>query len=186
MNTERSAAIVIERNSSMNTERSDAIVARYRDHSPKAARKNFAWTKVVHSSPKDIFPLLCPSREADWIPGWDAELLFTESGYAERDCVFSTAPDATGGPGLWVFTRHEEGKGVELVKFTADVLTCLYINLEEEGPDSTRVHCEWVLTGLTEAGNATVEASDGELQAKRQRIADALDHYLMEGELIPA
>ena len=170
----------------MNTDRSDVIVARYRDGSSKAARRNLAWSKVVHGSPDDVFPLLCPSREADWIPDWDAELLFTESGYAEPDCVFRTEPDGTVGPGVWVFTRHEEGKGVELVKFTEDIVTCLYINLEPVGPDTTRVHWVWVLTGLTETGNKMVEASEAHLEAKRQRIAEALDHYLLEGELIPA
>ena len=169
----------------MNTQKSDRIVARYRDRSRKAARRRFAWNKLVDGRPDDVFPLLCPSREADWIPGWDAELVFTESGYAEKDCVFRTDPDGTVGPGVWVFTRHDEGKGVELVKFTPDLLTCLHITLEEERPDSTRVHWEWVLTGLTDAGNASVEAADAQLEAKREGIATALDHYLTQGELIP-
>ena len=44
----------------------------------------------VHAPVEEIFPLLCPVREYDWIPGWGCDVQFTESGVAEDLCVFST------------------------------------------------------------------------------------------------
>lgn len=54
-------------------------------HQPctERVRKQFSRSQHVHASPEAIFPLLCPVREYDWIPGWDCRLVYTESGLAE-------------------------------------------------------------------------------------------------------
>ena len=54
---------------------------------------------------KDIFQLLCPVREDDWIPGWreQRKLIYTESGVAELGCVFITTNQPhLMGPATWV------------------------------------------------------------------------------------
>lgn len=168
----------------MNTLGSDRIIERFRARPSQAARRKLRWVKEVAGTVDDVFPLLCPSREADWIPGWDAELLFTNTGYAERDCVFRTDPDGTVGQGVWVFTRHEEGRGVELVKFTPEVLVQLRIQLEDAGEGRTRMAWEYILTGLTEEGNALVDGAQTLLESKEEAVTSALDYYLGTGEKI--
>jgi hypothetical protein len=37
-----------------------------------------------------VFPLLCPKREEEWIPGWECETIWSESGYNEAGAVFHT------------------------------------------------------------------------------------------------
>jgi hypothetical protein len=58
---------------------------------------SFASRRVAHeytqtnpAAPERVFPLLCPVREADWIPGWRYKLIYSESGVAELGCVFTT------------------------------------------------------------------------------------------------
>ena len=45
---------------------------------------------ALAAAPARVFPLLCPVREAEWLPGWHAEVLHSASGLAELGCVFRT------------------------------------------------------------------------------------------------
>lgn len=47
---------------------------------------------VMHASvrPEKVLPLLCPIREYEWIEIWECEMIHSNSGYAELDCVFKT------------------------------------------------------------------------------------------------
>jgi hypothetical protein len=38
----------------------------------------------------DVFPLLCPKREEEWIPGWECETIRSHSGYNEEGAIFRT------------------------------------------------------------------------------------------------
>src|ERR1700733_2371012 len=68
--------------------------------------------RVIHeymqtndAPPEKVFPLLCPVREADWVPGWQYRLIYSESGVAEDGCVFST-PDEAGAETVWMVTHY--------------------------------------------------------------------------------
>ena len=54
------------------------------------------YTQRLTAAPARVFPLLCPVREADWIEGWDPISVWSESGVAEPDCVFTTPSDGRG------------------------------------------------------------------------------------------
>jgi hypothetical protein len=56
--------------------------------------------------PETVFPLLCPVREADWVPGWRYRLIYSESGIAEYGCVFIT-PNEDGTETTWVVTDYD-------------------------------------------------------------------------------
>jgi hypothetical protein len=47
---------------------------------------------VLHcqAAVEDVFPLLCPKREEEWIPGWECETLWSKSGYNEEGAIFRT------------------------------------------------------------------------------------------------
>ncbi len=70
--------------------------------SPNYAERTY--TQHLVAPPSRVFPLLCPVREADWLEGWDPPLVLSNSGVAERDCVFLT--DASPGHAIWYVTRH--------------------------------------------------------------------------------
>lgn len=55
--------------------------------------------------PERIFPLLCPVLEYDWVPGWECELVYTESGVAESGAVFRTERERDGGLDTWVVSH---------------------------------------------------------------------------------
>jgi hypothetical protein len=54
----------------------------------------------------EIFPLLCPILEYDWLPGWRCTMLYSDSGVAEDNAIFHT----TERPGLravWTCIAYE-------------------------------------------------------------------------------
>lgn len=169
----------------MKTKRSREIVARYQREWDGEERRTMEWTGTVSGSPQDVFPLLCPCREADWIPGWDARLIHSESGYAELGCVFQTDATGVAGPGVWVFSEYEEPRLVELVRFTPEMLIQIRISLAKEGSDRTSVTWDYAVTALSRAGRDQVDGMVAELPRRVEGLTLALDHYLRTGELIP-
>ncbi len=80
-------------------------------------RVSRSYTQTLVAPPEAVFPLLCPVREADWIPDWDALLVVSTSGVAEEDCVFIT--EAGADKTFWYTTRYEPKNGfIEFVRFT--------------------------------------------------------------------
>ena len=89
----------------------------------KPIRAVHTYTQRLIAQPDAVFPLLCPVREADWIEGWEPRLVASESGVAERDCVFVTP--AQPADAVWYITRHGPESGfVEMVKITPNVTAC--------------------------------------------------------------
>lgn len=91
------------------------------------------YTQQLHAAPAQVFPLLCPVREAEWIEGWDPTLVVSASGVAEPDAVFTTAADPV--DAVWFITRHEPEAGfVEMLKITPGLTACkLSIQLRAVG-----------------------------------------------------
>jgi hypothetical protein len=135
------------------------------------------------AAPEEVFVQLCPTREADWIPGWDCELVYTESGYAEEHCVFRTDESCISGPGVWVMSHVEPPRLLEIVRLLPAMVVNLKITLSEKPDGTTDGVWKIVITSLNEEGNAliaqiTEDAYDGLLQT--------LVHYLETGEKIGA
>jgi hypothetical protein len=104
-------------------------------------RVSHTYTQRLAGEPSAVFPLLCPVREADWVPGWDPMFVLTQSGAAEPDCVFVTP--ATGSPAIWYVTRHEPANGfVEMLKITPGVTACR-LNIQLSPADGG---CDAVIT----------------------------------------
>ncbi|MFW9820270.1 MAG: hypothetical protein ACFFE5_11730, partial [Candidatus Thorarchaeota archaeon] len=106
----------------MDTSRSESLVQNFLQRESKYKREIGEFTGTFETTPDKIFPLLCPAREADWIPGWDPDLIYTNSGYAEDKCVFRTKNSSSAGEGLWVFTGFKLNEYIEFVKFTKDII----------------------------------------------------------------
>lgn len=171
----------------MNTERSDKIVAGFRERAWEPRRVIVEYEGTVQGAPEEVFPLLCPSREADWIPEWKAELIHTETGFAEMGCIFTTDGPGPFDPGVWVFVGFEKNRFVELVRFMPGVLIQIRVGVEPDqaAGESGRSTVRWdyALTGLTPEGSGMLPDS-GAMRQKLSGACQALDHYLRTGEII--
>jgi len=167
----------------VNTERSNALVVRFRQQPFKAVRKVIEMRRTFPASAEEVFLLLCPTREADWIPGWDCELVFTESGYAEEHCVFRTDETSVSGPGVWVMSHHEPPCRLEIVRFLSAMVVNLKVILSENPDGTTDGAWTIVLTGLNEEGNLLIEQIP---ENAYEGLLQTLFHYLETGEMIEA
>jgi len=120
----------------------------------QARRAKTDYTHELNAPPEAIFPLLCPVREYEWLEGWTCEMIFSESGVAEENCIFLTRR-APSGLSTWYVTRYEPPAEIEFVVVAADVVTRLNIALERTAM-GTKLRWNRLFTGLTETGNANL------------------------------
>ncbi len=112
---------------------------------------------VVPGSPAQVFPLLCPKREEEWIPGWKAETVYAPSGASGEDAVFRTRL-AEGTPLLWVVSRYEPPTWIEFSCVAPDaVVTRLKLHVEAVG-SGTRVDFTRTYVSIGDKGPAIVLA----------------------------
>lgn len=145
------------------------------------------FTQHIEALPERVFPLLCPVREAEWLDGWEYELLRSSSGLAEEGCVFRTQPP--GGPEtIWLVTRHEPASGrVELARVTAGlVATRLLVVVRPAGERDSAVRITYELTPTSEEGARQVAASHSEeaFRASMEWWQRSMNHYLATGTLL--
>ncbi|HEY3366337.1 MAG TPA: hypothetical protein VGK74_14880 [Symbiobacteriaceae bacterium] len=81
---------------------------------PTSIKSSFV--QRFQAPPSTVFPLLCPVREYEWIEPWQCEMLHSESGIAEKNCVFRTR-----GPSddVWVINNYEPNTRIEFVRVNA-------------------------------------------------------------------
>ena len=137
----------------------------------------------VQASPDEVFPLLCPVREYDWIATWKCDVLHSESGVAEKDCVFTTA--FHDGPMTWVVSRYEPPTRIEFTCFVPGLFVMrLEIAVSGDAGAST---LEWTRRWLAlgEQGEEWIAArTEGEYEHMMAMLRDSLRHYLATGDML--
>ncbi|MGA2181707.1 MAG: hypothetical protein ABSH47_01635 [Bryobacteraceae bacterium] len=144
-------------------------------------RAKTEYTHELNAPPEVVFPLLCPVREYEWLEGWTCEMIFSESGVAEENCVFRTKR-APAGLSTWYTTRHEPPARIEFVVVAADVVTRLSITLERTA-HGTKLHWVRLFTGLTDEGNANVGWWTVE---KDRALGEQLEYFVKTGTILQA
>lgn len=140
----------------------------------------------LDAPPERVFPLLCPVREADWVPGWDPSLVVSASGVAEDDCVF-VMPRNDADDAIWVITRHDaSAHAVEFVKVTpGHTVGRIAIALASDGPQHTVAAVTYQYTALSDAGEAFVrDFTEAAYVDVMQRWEQRLNHYLRTGRML--
>ncbi|NVM34220.1 MAG: hypothetical protein HWN81_01410 [Candidatus Lokiarchaeota archaeon] len=166
----------------MDTSKSERLVQNFLQNEPKYKRKIQEFSGTFETTPENIFPLLCPTREADWIPGWDSELIYTKSGYAEDKCVFRTNKSNSAGEGLWTFTGFKLNEYIEFVRFQQDMLLHCKISLAQNEDGTTTATWKTITTALSEKGNKEIEKISDDKQ--HTPIIHVMDYYLKNGKMI--
>jgi hypothetical protein len=144
----------------------------------KAKRAITTYTGHLSFSPNIVFPLLCPVREYQWLEGWQCEMIYSDSGVAEDNCIFKTAH---AGGTFWSVSRYEPPKRIEFTTFVPNgVVTRLNLFLQPAG-GGTDLQWTRIFTGLSEVGNESVGTWNTKVDAELTR---KLEHYLRTGEML--
>ncbi len=140
-----------------------------------------SYTQKLRGKPDIIFPLLCPVREAEWIAGWDPLSVFTKSGFAEKDCVFTTGdqdPDS-----IWIITRFDfSDHWLEIVKVTPGMTVGkIRIKLIENEAGETDAEVCYMYTAISSEGeNFVRDYSEEFFQSFMKFTESALNDFLVE------
>ncbi len=151
-------------------------------------RVTHEYTQTNAAPPAQVFPLLCPVREADWVPGWQYRMIYSLSGVAEAGCVFAT-PNENGSETIWMVTEYDPAAlRVAFVWVNPGLVAArIRISLVGNSQGTTDARICYTYTGLSDAGNREVERySQDWFGHKMQSWEKAINHYLRTGKLLDA
>lgn len=115
------------------------------------------YTQTLNGSVERVFPLLCPVRELEWVPGWPLLSVRSNSGVAEKNCIFTT--ETENGQAVWVITEYDPGENfVEMLRIDPRQTVCkLQIQLRSSGDDTCTATVTYAHSAITKEGEAFVE-----------------------------
>jgi hypothetical protein len=154
------------------------------------------FTQTNPAAREKVFPLLCPVREADWLPGWQYRLIYSDSGVAELGCVFTTpsppgsaVPDRAAAETTWIVTDYDPA-AFRIAYLWIDpghIITELRIELAQSSEGVTHTHIRYRYTGLSPEGNRELEHYTKEwFESKMQNWETTINHYLRTGKRMAA
>lgn len=144
------------------------------------------FTHRIESSPDRIFPLLCPVREYEWIDGWSSQMVYSESGVAEKHCVFETELPELGRLTWMVSLYDPVNHEIEFViTRQGSHVEKLEIAVRDSGDGTSAILWRRIYTGLSENGNGFIETHSGQpLSARMARLERSMNHFFKTGELL--
>ncbi|BDY04772.1 hypothetical protein [Ferrimonas sp. YFM] len=143
---------------------------------PRQSKQYRGEIRSSHSA-SEVFPLMCPVREREWVPGWDPLMVWSNSGRVESDCVFTTQEPA--GPATWYVLESDPEKGqLELLKTLPEqLLTRIRIGVCP-APQGCVIQLNYLYTAIGPRGDKQLERlDDGFWEEFVQRWDKALTRY---------
>lgn len=132
-------------------------------------RKSFEYEQRLDGPADEVFALMCPVRECEWVEGWRPRLVVSSSGLAEPGCVFVTpegrTPSGEEREAVWIILRHEPAeRRTEMIKVTADhLVTRLWIAVRPgSAAETSSARIRYEFTALGPRGSAFVDAYSDE------------------------
>lgn len=142
------------------------------------------YRQTNNGTPAEVFPLLCPVREADWLDGWQYSMIYSESGVVEQDCVFAT-PHHGENDTIWVVTEYSLANfRIGFVRTTpGESVVNIRIALSAIDARTTAADITYQYTALNAAQqkfiNAELETVFNENMVWWEK---SINHYLKTGE----
>jgi hypothetical protein len=150
-------------------------------------RATKTYTMILSGMPECVFSLLCPVREYEWIESWRCEMIFSNSGRAELDCIFRTDFPDEGPAETWVVSKYQPYSLIEFVRMNS--LRAIRYTIELRATESQTTEATWtqVITGLNQEGDRLVQSmTDEEYAMEKVALERMLNHYLLTGRMLSA
>jgi hypothetical protein len=149
----------------------------------KAKRVTRQYVQTIDAEPSAVHALICPVKEAEWLDGWDYELIYSQSGVAEYGCVFTS--QSAGEETIWTISKRDDARyQTEFVRVTpGSRVAVVMIRIEDGGQQTSRVHISYTITALNAAGNAFIDNfTEKNFVADMQFWEATMNHYLKTGK----
>lgn len=144
----------------------------------KAKKRTLSCDQFLFASSEKVFPLLCPTREYDWIAPWTCELIYSESGFAELDCVFTTNfhDDVKE---TWIVDKYEKNRLIQFVRFSDSRIIRYCIELIDNNNETTNAIWTQTVISLNSDGNSFIDnLSAVEYENEIKTLEKMINHYL--------
>jgi len=133
------------------------------------------------AKPEIVFPLLCPVREYEWIDTWKCDVIYSKSGFAELDCIFSTEF-----PGeekeIWITDEFKINKCIQFIRVSGKKVIRYRISLTENKNETTTAKWEQTITALNDSGNELIDnINKDEFKKKISVLEEKLNYFLKTG-----
>lgn len=141
-------------------------------------------TMKLAGKPALVFSLLCPEREKEWIDGWEYEMIYSQSGFAEKGCAFKTdfLPE---GEAYWLMTRCIPPYEAEYVRFVVGKMFVTLTFLLSEDDGGTAMDVTYSFTGISEEGNGFIAVhAAANFASIKNYMENAINHFCRYGELL--
>ncbi|MFQ5833876.1 MAG: hypothetical protein ACE5H4_14305 [Candidatus Thorarchaeota archaeon] len=143
------------------------------------------YTQMNAGQPDEVFPLLCPVRESEWLPHFKAEVIHSSTGISEDGAIFQTT-HGDDAKVTWIITKYNPNSLIEMMYIIPDTMI-VRINIQLEKHDSrhTKTTIRYTYTGLTERGNKEVgRFTEERFNHEMEFWEEAINHYLIHGKAI--
>ncbi len=151
----------------------------------KPKRVSRTYEQKINGTFKEIMPLYCPVRELDWVESWNPQIVYSNSGLVEKDCVFIT-PNGNDDV-VWIVTDYDIEKGhVEMFYHVPNILvTKLEIQLTQLTETQTEAVLIYSKTSLSKEGDKVLADFTREnYEIMMDSWEKAMNHYLKTGEMM--
>lgn len=145
-------------------------------------RVSRSYTQSLCRPPGEVFPLLCPVRQVEWVNGWRPTLVLSESGGAELGCIFVTSgmPEDA----IWIMTEFdEEGHRLAILKIIPGVVVGeIRVGLRDDGASGSLADITYAYTSLSEYGAQMLEGfTEEHFVSFMETWENELNHFLATG-----
>ena len=146
----------------------------------------------INATPEQIFPLLCPIQEYKWIDGWQCEMVYSDSGAIENNCIFKeekTSPILfdLSTPTYWMTSLYDPEKyRIQFVLLTGTMAVAkIDAEVQNLGEKLSSIAWTFTITSLNDEANKIIGAAT-EQKAKLilSVLGQSLKHYCETEELI--
>ncbi len=143
------------------------------------------YTQHLQAEPSQVFPLLCPVREYEWIEHWTCKMIYSDSGVAEENCIFTTNFPDDGGEDVWVVSHYEPSREIQFVIVNDRKVVRYSITLTDNGDGTTTAVWKQRITALNDLGNQALEHLTEKAYAHQMKTLETmLNHFLTTGEML--
>lgn len=142
----------------------------------------FMRSGIIHckAAVEEIFPLLCPKKEEEWIPDWKCETIWSNSGYNEEGAIFKTIKPY-GTELYWTTLQYDLNKKVVDFLLTAPRLYMFRFKIEIHAERNGVLSLTFtqVFTSISEEGNRLLNRYRGEdYEARLKSLEEFMSCYL--------
>lgn len=137
---------------------------------------------VIHckAAVEEVFPLLCPKREEEWIPGWECETIWSTSGYNEEGAIFRTIKPY-GTELYWTTLQYDINSKIVDFLITAPRLYMFRFKIElyVNSDGLLTITFTQIFTSISDEGNTFLKRYEGEdFKGRLKSLEEFMNRHL--------